>query len=523
MYKYFSCNIRKSFRNIISITKVNFNTFMNNEHTLKINNNSKFEITMNIKQFRNKYQKDDIENQSHYEENKIIEKIGGRILSIRKMSKNLTFVDLNSNGENLQIVFDIKKLDENEITQIKNLKRGFIVGLEGSPFYTKTGELSLLATKINILSECEAELPIMNRKDKEMLKDHELRYSKRYLDLIVNNNHKEYFEFRAKLIRFLRNYLENEGFLEVETPILSHKVGGALARPFQTHSNALKNDLFLRIAPELYLKQLIIAGFEKVFEIGKNFRNEDISVRHNPEFTTCEFYHTYSDYLKLITFTKNFLIKLSQEIFESKSIKCPIDFKEENFKIFDFKTEFENYFNRKLNFNSREEFYNQCEEFYLEFTRQTSIPNLNKNFNLKMKLEKMIELIIESKCKEGCCFIINHPTILSPLAKSHADNKLLSERFEFYINGIEIINSYSELNDAKEQRERFVEQKNLSENGLTDNEIHPFDNDFLEALSYGMPPTAGWGLGIDRLCMMLLGLQNIKEVILFPLMNVNKI
>jgi lysyl-tRNA synthetase class 2 len=491
-----------------------------------------FEVTINLKDFKNKYENkvhEKVEKVVHEKPNK--EKIAGRILSLRKMSKDLTFADLSSNNENLQIVFDNKILDENLTTIFKKIKRGYILGLQGGAFTTKTGQLSLLAENFEILSECQVDLPIMNRKDKEMLLDPEVRYSKRYLDLIVNSSHKEIFIFRAKLIQFLRNYLEERGFLEVETPMLNHQAGGALARPFLTHSNAIKRDLCLRIAPELYLKQLIISGYEKVFEIGKNFRNEDISVRHNPEFTSVEFYHSYSNYLKLMDFTKKFLRDLSIFLFNSEKIitkDFTLDFSEDNFKTFDVIQELELFFNQKINLNSKDEFYSNLEKLYEEFLNNQNSQNSekfikkNKKLSLKKKIDKLIESIIEPKCKDQPSFIMNHPTILSPLAKAHDNNKLISERFELFINGIEVINSYSELNDPVEQKERFTDQRKLNEGLSFDDEAHPYDIEFIEALSHGMPPTAGWGMGIDRMVMLFLGLSNIKEVILFPMMNVAK-
>jgi lysyl-tRNA synthetase, class II len=484
-----------------------------------------FEVTTNLKDFKNKYEKiEKIEKPGN-------ERVAGRILSLRKMSKDYTFADLSSNCENLQIVFDHKIYDEDLSTIFKKIKRGYILGLEGEAFRTKTGHLSLLAKNFEILSECLVDLPIMNRKDKEMLLDPETRYTKRYLDLIVNSNHKEIFIFRAKLIKFLRDYLEKLNFIEVETPMLNHQAGGALARPFLTHSNAIKKDLYLRIAPELYLKQLIISGYEKVFEIGKNFRNEDISIRHNPEFTSIELYQSYSNYMHLMDFTKKFLRDLSIFLFNSEKIvtnNYTLDFSENNFKTFDVIPEFEKYFNTKINLDTKQEFFSNLEKLFEEYINQGD--NIeerkklakNKKLSLKKKIDKLIELIIEPKCKDQPSFIINHPTILSPLAKSHENNKLICERFELFINGIEVINAYSELNDPQEQNERFSDQRKLNEGLSFDEEAHPYDTDFIEALSHGMPPTAGWGMGIDRMVMLMLGLNNIKEVILFPMMNVSK-
>jgi lysyl-tRNA synthetase class 2 len=466
-----------------------------------------FKPSINLTNFKEKYK--GISDQSDN-----IEHLAGRVYSIRKMGKNLTFMNLNSNSDNLQLVFENKTSPD-----VNNIKRGYFLGLTGYPFRTKTGELSLYIKNYDILAECQKELP-MTRDDKQMLTDFETRYSKRYLDLIVNNSNKEFFILRSRILKFLRNFLEKEGFLEVETPILSHKAGGALATPFATHSKAMKSELYLRIAPELYLKQLIIAGFERVFEIGKNFRNEDISIKHNPEFTSCEFYQAYADYNDLINLTKRFLKELCEEIFGSSKfvqkngeVLQTIDFSTD-YQTFDIKMELENYFSRKL-FDSEKDFNKEIDSIFQEYLKGNNLSENAKDLTTKKKLEKLIENIIEPKSEKMPTFIINHPTLLSPLAKSHNDNKLLTERFEFFINKIELINSYSELTDPNIQKQRFEEQ-----NKYKDDESHPIDNDFIEALTYGMPPTAGWGLGIDRLCMILLNQTNIKEVILFPLMNV---
>jgi lysyl-tRNA synthetase class 2 len=452
-----------------------------------------FKISSTIQQFKNKYN-------GISEEVPHIEQLAGRVYGIRKLGKNLTFVDIGSNGENVQLVFKDSGL-------VSSIKRGDILGLSGNPFRTKTAELSLKVEKCEILSKCFNENIPISRDDKDMLTDPETRYSKRYLDLIVNNNHKNIFLMRSKIIKFLRNYLESDGFLEVETPILSHKAGGALANPFITKSNALKTDLHLRIAPELYLKQLIISGFEKVFEIGKNFRNEDISIKHNPEFTSCEFYKAYADYLDLIEMTKDFIKKMAIEVTGDTRLIYNdkiIDLNE--FQVLDVNTEIEKYFNTKLSLD-KTEYHSQIDKLYKDLN--IHIPAANT----KKKLDRLIEHIIEPKSENKPLFIINHPVLLSPLAKNKPDNPLLTERFEFFINKMELINAYSELTDPIEQRKRFEEQHN-------DDEVHPMDNEFIEALMLGMPPTAGWGVGIDRLCMIFMNQMNIKEVILFPQMNV---
>jgi lysyl-tRNA synthetase class 2 len=533
---------------------------------------NKFNITNSFNNFK-KIHKENLSTKNPLLDN-ITENLAGRISSIRQLGKNLNFLTISSNGENFQIVVDSNKIDTLSQEKLTQIKRGFVIGITGNPFLTKTGEISLLATSLEILSICNFFLPDTKRNDKNTLTNHELRYEKRYLDLLANKNNINFFILRAKIINFLRNKLQNEGYLEVETPILSKKAGGALANPFKTYSNTLKSDLFLRIAPELYLKKLIIGGYEKVFEIGKNFRNEDISIRHNPEFTTCEIYHAFKDYEYMIKFTQDFLKELciflnedmnnindnsnntyidkeksnnnnynnktKLEIFLNNNEvnynndnnaydKIEIDFNNE-FNKFDVNTELENYFNTNLsNIYDKEIYYKKLENLFEDFInnnntiREKTIKNTGKgkNLSLKKKIDKLIENIIEPKCIQPS-FIINHPLLLSPLAKANEKNPNLAERFEFFVNKVELINAYSELNNAEEQKYRFFEQMNLNKNGEFDDELHPNDEDYIEALSYGMPPTAGWGLGIDRLCMLFLGLRNIKEVILFPMMNSEK-
>lgn len=532
-------NIKNTTDSNSPVNNINFNQIQFKDIE-KIDISNKFEISITNKNFIKNYEKSFRDSNTTFID--IIEKVAGRIISIRTLGKNLTFATISSNGDDLQIVFDNNKINESSLKNLENLKRGFIIGVEGYPYKTKTGEISLLAENLNILSICNYELPDTKRKDKQILTNFELRYEKRFLDLIVNNKNKEYYILRSKIISFLRNYLENEGYLEAETPILSKKAGGALAVPFETYSEAIKSKLYLRIAPELYLKKLIIGGYEKVFEIGKNFRNESISIRHNPEFTSCELYKAYADYYYMIDFTKKFLKDLCLHLYNrtfieldsfdlnsnfcEKREKRKINFDEE-YKIYDVNKELEIYFNTNLsNIIEKELYYNKMENLYKDllntnndFNKKISVNE--RNLSLKKKIDKMIEYVIEPKCIQPS-FIINHPILLSPLAKAHEENKNIAERFEFFINKIELINSYSELNNSEEQKLRFKEQSNLKNDNAFDDEIHPTDEDFLEALAYGMPPTAGWGLGIDRLCMLFLGLNNIKEVIFFPLMNVDR-
>ncbi|CAI2365838.1 unnamed protein product [Moneuplotes crassus] len=475
-------------------------------------------LDSNIQEFKQKYS--EISSSEEISDNV---SLAGRIIGIRKANKNIHFLDLSSNGTKVQAKID-KRVSEGILG--KDLDRGDIISLQGNPGRTRAGELSLIATNCALLSKCHHNMPMMNYTHTQTLKDAELRFQKRYLDSICNPKVHELFLGRAKIIKSMRHFLESKGYLEVETPLLNSQASGALARPFKTRANELKADLELRIAPELYLKQLIIGGFEKVYEIGKVFRNEGIDTTHNPEFTTCEFYQAYADYETMMELTEEMLNYIVTDIFDTSKItiqkntskkekqKDPqlieIDFSKP-FQRYDVLEEIENYCNEKIDLEDPDL------RLKLEGLLYEAFPNkYQENMNEKQLFDKLIEGIIEPKCTQPS-YIIHHPSIMSPLAKTSERNPLISERFELFINSMEVINAYTEENDHQAQSASFAKQKELQESHSDDDEILQTDDSYLKAMSYGMPPTGGCGIGIDRLCMLLFNQASIREVILFPM------
>jgi lysyl-tRNA synthetase, class II len=452
------------------------------------------------------------------ESNEIIVKVAGRIQSIRKCGKKLYFVDITSNGNTLQLFAHLKiyKSSKTFFEDFEDLYRGDIIGVTGNPHRAKAGELSIQVHEMQILTPCLRAIPSV----KNDLVNKELRYRKRYLDLICNQSQMEIYEIRSDIISFLRKFLSKDDFIEVETPMMNVIHGGANAKPFVTHHNDLGLNLFMRIAPELYLKRLIVGGYERVFEIGKQFRNEHIDLTHNPEFTTCEFYWAYKNYQDLMTYTEKFFDELIKNTGESyrklgytnkNGKKIKIDFNIP-FKRIDIITELESKFGKAIpkpydSLETQKFLFERCIEYDLKCGHPITTAKL---------FDKLIEHFIESQC-DSPTFIMNHPTIMSPLAKTHPDNPELTERFELFIAGFELCNSYTELNDPRIQRARFESQIKNKDAG--DTEAQPLDEDYCEALEYGLPPTAGWGLGIDRLTMIFTNTTNIKEVILFPTMK----
>lgn len=346
------------------------------------------------------------------------------------------------------------------------------------------------------------------------MEDLELRYRNRSLDFIINKDVKNHFIIRAKTISFLRKFLESKGFLEVETPIISQMAGGAIAKPFETHLNALDMDLKLRISPELFLKKLVVGGFDKVFEIGKVFRNEGVDTTHNPEFTSCEFYEAYSNYEDLMKTTEEFLHELVILLTGNSLLKVgekEINFKPP-FKRVSFMDAIEEGLGEKL---PKEEDENSL-EILKKFCEKNSINYDKKKAHYGYLLDKLAGHFVESKCDHPT-FLCDHPIQLSPLAKPHDLNPIICQRFELFINGKEICNAYSELNDPRLQKERFEDQ--LKKKKMGDDEAHDIDQHFVESLELGLPPTGGWGLGIDRLVMLLTNSSNIRDVLFFPLMK----
>ena len=446
--------------------------------------------------------------------------IAGRLMSRRVMGK-ASFAELQDSKGRIQVYItrdDICPSDDKELYNVvfkKLLDLGDFIGVEGYVFRTQTGEISVHAQKLTFLSKSIRPLPVVKEKDGEVydgFSDPELRYRQRYVDLIVNPDVKETFRKRSIAIKTLRDALDEAGYMEVETPILQPIAGGASARPFITHHNSLDIDLYLRIATELYLKRLIVGGFEGVYEIGKNFRNEGMDKNHNPEFTCMELYVQYKDYNWMMSFTESLLERICIAV--NGSAETVIDGKTISFKapyrrlpILEAIREKTSY---DLSGKNEDEIRAICKELKMEIDET-------------MGKGKLIDEIFGEFC-EGTfiqpTFITDYPIEMSPLTKKHRDNPALTERFELMVNGKELANAYSELNDPIDQEERFQDQLRLSEKG--DDEAMFIDQDFLRALQYGMPPTSGIGIGIDRLVMLMTGQSYIQEVLLFPTMRPEK-
>ena len=446
--------------------------------------------------------------------------IAGRLMSRRVMGK-ASFAELQDSKGRIQVYItrdDICPSDDKELYNVvfkKLLDLGDFIGVEGYVFRTQTGEISVHAQKLTFLSKSIRPLPVVKEKDGEVydgFSDPELRYRQRYVDLIVNPDVKETFRKRSIAIKTLRDTLDEAGYMEVETPILQPIAGGASARPFITHHNSLDIDLYLRIATELYLKRLIVGGFEGVYEIGKNFRNEGMDKNHNPEFTCMELYVQYKDYNWMMSFTESLLERICIAV--NGSAETVIDGKTISFKapyrrlpILEAIREKTGY---DLSGKDEDEIRAICKELKMEIDET-------------MGKGKLIDEIFGEFC-EGTfiqpTFITDYPIEMSPLTKKHRDNPALTERFELMVNGKELANAYSELNDPIDQEERFQDQLRLSEKG--DDEAMFIDQDFLRALQYGMPPTSGIGIGIDRLVMLMTGQSYIQEVLLFPTMRPEK-
>lgn len=433
-------------------------------------------------------------------------KVGGRIMTRRIMGK-ASFVTIQDMSGRIQLYLRGSDLPEGQYEQFKNWDLGDIVGAEGELFKTKTGELSIKCSSVELLTKSLRPLP-----DKfHGLTDQEIRYRQRYLDMMVNPKTRETFELRSKIVAGIRAYLANLGFLEVETPMMQSIAGGAAARPFVTHHNALDMELFLRIAPELFLKRLVVGGFEKVFEINRNFRNEGLSTRHNPEFTMIEFYQAYADYNDLIDLTEDMMRTLARDVLNKSKIEyqgVPVDF-EKPFARLTMKDAILKY-NPEIKVEQLNDF-----ELAKKLATDLDIPVQEIHGLGKIQLE-IFEKTTE-KCLQEPTFITQYPTEVSPLARCNDDDPFVTDRFEFFVAGQELANGFSELNDAQDQAERFSQQ--LKERDAGDLEAMPYDEDFVTALEYGLPPTAGEGIGIDRLVMLFTDSASIRDVILFPLMR----
>ncbi|MCC6392514.1 MAG: lysine--tRNA ligase [Bryobacterales bacterium] len=428
-------------------------------------------------------------------------KITGRIFTIRRMGK-AGFAHLMQLGEKLQIYIKKDAVTEREFALYQLLDLGDIIGVWGYLFRTRTGELSVHVEGLTFLSKTLLSMP----EKFHGLEDVELRYRQRYLDLIANPDAMNVFRARARIIASLRRQLESRGFVEVETPMMQPLYGGAAARPFVTHHNTLDIDLYLRIAPELYLKRLIVGGLERVYEINRNFRNEGISTQHNPEFTMLEFYQAYTDYLGLMDLSVELLRETAIDATGAPAVKygeATLDF------------------SRIRRFTIRE----AVIEFWKEDITRPSMDNVRDPEWLARyshrhtpgeQLVEIFERVAESHLIEPT-IIYEYPVETSPLSKNNPEDPAFVDRFEIYAAGMEIGNAYTELNDPQEQRRRFEMQLGMRERG--DDEAHQMDEDYIRALCYGMPPTGGEGIGIDRLTMLLTNRQSIRDVILFPLLR----
>ena len=443
------------------------------------------------------------EDKKSLEEKNILTNICGRVMTIREMG-NSVFADLHDEYGKIQIYLNKKNLDEISQNMFKNLDLGDIVGISGIIFKTKTQELTINVDSFLILSKCLRPLP----EKFHGIADIEIKYRQRYLDLMTNLETRIHFKKRSKIIKIIRNYFDERDYIEVETPMMHIIPGGANAKPFITHHNSLDMDLFLRIAPELFLKRCIIGGYEKVFEINRSFRNEGLSIKHNPEFTMIEFYCAYENY--------EYLMQTIEDLFKSLILNLDINKKSsyQDFEI-DYSAPFkritfheciaenaDNFDNAQINALSYLKKY--CLENNLNTQNGTSVEILQLEI-----FEKMIEKKLISPT-----FVTHYPTKVSPLARATDDNPDLTERFELFVAGREIANGFSELNDPLEQSKRFSNQLSVS-----DDEKMKYDEDFIKAMEYGMPPTAGAGIGIDRLIMLLTDKSSIRDVLLFPHMK----
>ena len=446
--------------------------------------------------------------------------IAGRMMSRRVMGK-ASFAELQDSKGRIQVYITRDDIcpDENKdlynVVFKKLLDLGDFIGVKGYVFRTQTGEISVHAQSLTVLAKSLKPLPVVKEKDGQVFdafEDPELRYRQRYVDLIVNQGVKDVFLKRATILRTMRQVFDEAGFTEVETPILQQIAGGATARPFITHHNALNIDLYLRIATELYLKRLIVGGFEGVYEIGRNFRNEGMDRSHNPEFTCMELYVAYKDYNWMMSFTEQLLEKICVAVNGSTEVKIGDN-------IVSFKAPY-----RRLPILDA---IKEKTGYDLEKMSEDEMREVAKKLNIEvddtMGRGKLIDEIFGETC-EGTfiqpTFIIDYPVEMSPLTKMHRSKPGLTERFELMVNGKELANAYSELNDPIDQEERFVEQMKLADRG--DDEAMVIDHDFLRALQYGMPTTSGIGIGIDRLAILMTGQPTIQEVLLFPTMKPEK-
>ena len=446
--------------------------------------------------------KDIFENYQNYENKEV--KIAGRIMSKRVMGK-ASFIHIQDGTAKIQSYVRIDALGEESYASFKKLDIGDIVGIEGEVFTTHKGEISVKANKYILLSKSLLPLP----EKYHGLKDQDTRYRQRYVDLIVNPEVKDTFVKRSQIITAIREYLNNRGYIEVDTPILNTIPSGANARPFITHHNTLDIDMYLRIAPELYLKRLIVGGFDKVYEMGRLFRNEGMDTRHNPVFTTIELYEAYTDYYGMMEIAEGLFKYVAQKVLGTTTINY-------QGKVIELGGEW-----RKVTMSDLVK-----EELGIDFETEELPALIEKAKALGLEVKKdvtwgkllyqIFDECLESKLVQPT-FVLDYPVDVSPLAKRKASDKRLTERFEFFMNCFEMGNAFSELNDPIDQRKRFEDQVKERENG--DDEAQMMDDDYVTALEYGLPPTGGMGIGIDRMIMILTDASSIRDVLLFPTMK----
>lgn len=456
---------------------------------------TKYDVTANTADIKNNFESLEGQDVS----------IAGRIMSRRDMGK-ANFIDIQDHTGRIQSYVRIDDIGEEIFADFKKWDIGDIIGLKGFVFRTRRGEISIHAKEITLLSKSLLPLP----EKYHGLKDTDLRYRQRYVDLIVNPEVKESFVKRSLIIREIRAFLESKGFLEVETPMLHNEAGGANARPFITHHNALNIDLYLRIALELHLKRLIVGGFDRVYEIGRVFRNEGMDTRHNPEFTLLELYQAYTDYYGMMDLTEELIREVAHKVLGTAIVNCEgheIDL-EKPFERLSMVDAVKKYADVDFSLiTDLEEARALAKSRGIEFEKRHGIGDI---------LNLFFERYVEDKLIQPT-FITNHPVEISPLAKKMPSDNRYTERFELFVLGREHANAFSELNDPIDQRERFMHQAALKAAG--DDEATGVDEDFLCALEYGMPPTGGLGIGVDRLVMLLTENANIRDVLLFPTMK----